>query len=77
MIPICPTLATMTVRQMSDTLAEVTADRSFSPSRLARLRSGLTRAEWWRVGGMVTVVLVLNVLGWGMLSAAAGCATRI
>jgi high-affinity nickel-transport protein len=62
----------MTVRQMSDSLAEVTADRSFSPSRLARLRSGLTRAEWWRVGGMVTVVVVLNVLGWGMLSAAAG-----
>ena len=62
----------MTVRQMSDTLAEVTADRSFSPSRLARLRNGLTGAEWWRVGGMVTVVVVLNVLGWGMLSAAAG-----
>jgi len=46
----------------------VTADRSFSPSRLARLRNGLTRAEWWRVGGMVAVVVALNVLGWGMLS---------
>ena len=43
-----------------------------SPSRLAKLRDGLTPREWIRVGGMVLTVLGLNVLGWGLLAAAAG-----
>ena len=42
------------------------------PSRLARLRNGLTPKEWLRVGGMVLVIAGLNVLGWGLLAAAAG-----
>ena len=46
--------------------------RTISPSRLARLRNGLTPKEWLRVGGMVLVIVGLNVLGWGMLAAAAG-----
>jgi nickel/cobalt transporter (NiCoT) family protein len=40
--------------------------------RLARIRRGLTPAEWARVGGMVATVVGLNVLGWGMLAAALG-----
>jgi high-affinity nickel-transport protein len=42
------------------------------PSRLARLRSGLTRREWARVAGMGAVILGLNVLGWGLIAAAVG-----
>jgi nickel/cobalt transporter (NiCoT) family protein len=45
---------------------------AISPSRLAKLRDGLTPKEWIRVGGMVLTVLSLNVLGWGLLSVAAG-----
>jgi high-affinity nickel-transport protein len=41
-------------------------------SRLARIRQGLTPAEWARFGGMVATVVGLNVLGWGMLAAALG-----
>ena len=41
-------------------------------SRLARIRRGLTPAEWARFGGMVATVVGLNVLGWGMLAAALG-----
>ena len=41
-------------------------------ARLARLRNGLTPAEWLRVGGMTLTVIGLNVIGWGMLVAAAG-----
>ncbi len=40
--------------------------------RMAALRSGLTRGEWARVGGMALTVLVLNVLGWSLLLAAVG-----
>jgi high-affinity nickel-transport protein len=40
--------------------------------RMARIRAALTPAEWGRVGGMTGVVVGLNVLGWGMLAAAAG-----
>jgi high-affinity nickel-transport protein len=46
--------------------------RSFNPSRLTRLRSGLTGAEWWRVAGMASVVMALHVIGWGVLGVAAG-----
>src|SRR6202451_1583724 len=45
---------------------------AINSSRLAKLRGGLTRPEWWRVGGMLGVVVGLNVLGWGRLSAAVG-----
>jgi high-affinity nickel-transport protein len=62
---------TLVQRSSSDDSVAQTA-RSFNPSRLARLRNGLTGAEWWRVGGMVLVVLSLNVIGWGLLWAAAG-----
>jgi nickel/cobalt transporter (NiCoT) family protein len=43
-----------------------------SPSRLARIRNGLTRKEWTGLGGMALSIIGLNVLGWGMLSAALG-----
>ncbi|MBO0788489.1 MAG: HoxN/HupN/NixA family nickel/cobalt transporter, partial [Actinobacteria bacterium] len=39
-------------------------------SRLARIRDGLTPAEWARAGVMVGIVAGLNVLGWVMLAAA-------
>jgi nickel/cobalt transporter (NiCoT) family protein len=40
--------------------------------RLARIRNGLTPAEWARTGAMVAVIVGLNVLGWVMLAAAVG-----
>jgi high-affinity nickel-transport protein len=40
--------------------------------RWARVRRGLTLDEWLRVGGMALVVIALNVVGWGLLSAASG-----
>jgi len=40
--------------------------------RLAKIRSGLSPAEWGRAGAMAVAVIGLNVLGWGMLAAAAG-----
>jgi high-affinity nickel-transport protein len=42
------------------------------PARLVKIRNGLTPSEWARTGGMVAAVVGLNVLGWGMLAAAAG-----
>src|SRR5580700_5441756 len=41
-------------------------------SRLARLRRGLSPAEWTRVGAMAATVIALNVVGWAMLAAALG-----
>jgi len=41
-----------------------------SPSRLAKIRAGLTPREWTRVGGMSAAIIGLHVLGWGMLAAA-------
>src|ERR1022692_2332313 len=40
-------------------------------ARLARIRAGLTPAEWARTGGMAAAVVGLNVAGWVMLAAAA------
>jgi high-affinity nickel-transport protein len=40
--------------------------------RLTRIRDGLTPSEWARTGGMAGTVIGLNVLGWGLLAAAAG-----
>src|SRR5580693_393572 len=39
--------------------------------RMTRIRAALTPAEWGRAGGMTAIVIGLNVLGWGMLAAAA------
>ena len=36
-------------------------------SRIARLRHGLTSAEWLKVGGMAITIIGLNVIGWTML----------
>jgi nickel/cobalt transporter (NiCoT) family protein len=40
--------------------------------RFARIRNGLTPAEWTRAGGMAATVVGLNVAGWVMLAAAVG-----
>ncbi len=39
-------------------------------TRLARIRAGLTPAEWTRAGGMAATVIGLHVAGWVMLAAA-------
>src|SRR5271167_4712484 len=39
-------------------------------ARLAKIRRGLSPAEWARFGGMVAAVVGLHVLGWGLLAAA-------
>ncbi|MCW2930306.1 MAG: hoxN 1 [Actinomycetia bacterium] len=41
-------------------------------TRLARIRNGLTPAEWARAGGMVASIIALNVVGWVMLASAVG-----
>src|ERR1700678_718079 len=46
-------------------------------ARLARVRNGLTPAEWTRAGGMIALILGLNVVGWLLLSAAEGGHYRI
>jgi hypothetical protein len=40
--------------------------------RIAKIRRGLSPAEWARTGGMAAAIIGLNVLGWGMLTAALG-----
>src|ERR1700744_2081550 len=45
--------------------------------RLARVRNGLTPAEWARTGGMVAKIVGLNVAGWLMLAGAVGGHYRI
>ncbi len=39
-------------------------------SRISKIRNGLTRQEWTKVGLMAATILGLNVLGWGMLALA-------
>jgi high-affinity nickel-transport protein len=41
-------------------------------ARFARIRDGLSPAEWARAGAMVAVITGLNVAGWAMLAAAVG-----
>jgi high-affinity nickel-transport protein len=53
-------------------MADVAIYETISQSRLAKLRNGLTPNEWLKVGGMLAAIVGLNVLGWGMLSAAVG-----
>src|SRR5580693_6559071 len=40
--------------------------------RIGKIRDGLTPREWTRAGAMVFTIIGLNVLGWGMLTAATG-----
>src|ERR1700689_1632743 len=40
--------------------------------RLARVRDGLSPAEWSRMGGMAALIIALNVIGWVMLASAVG-----
>jgi nickel/cobalt transporter (NiCoT) family protein len=44
---------------------------ALAPSRsiVRRVRQGLTRAEWVRLGGMITVVVALNAIGWFIIIA--------
>jgi high-affinity nickel-transport protein len=53
-------------------VTEAATYRAISPSRLARLRNGLTPNEWLRVGGMALAIVALNIVGWGLLAAAVG-----
>jgi nickel/cobalt transporter (NiCoT) family protein len=45
--------------------------------RITRIRQALTPAEWARFGGMIAVIIGLNVAGWLMLAAAVGGHYRI
>jgi nickel/cobalt transporter (NiCoT) family protein len=49
----------------------VEGGRPDTKPRWRRVRDGLTPAEWARLAGMVVTVVGLNVMGWGMLAAAA------
>src|ERR1700744_1818096 len=40
--------------------------------RLAKIRRGLSPAEWTRIGGMTATVVGLHLVGWAMLAAALG-----
>jgi high-affinity nickel-transport protein len=40
-----------------------------SGSRLSRIRNGLSRTEWVKLGGMAAVIIGLNVLGWFIIAA--------
>jgi high-affinity nickel-transport protein len=41
-------------------------------ARLAKIRRGLSPAEWTRIGGMTATVVGLHLVGWAMLAAALG-----
>jgi nickel/cobalt transporter (NiCoT) family protein len=38
--------------------------------RMSKIRNGLTRQEWTKVGLMAATILGLNIVGWGMLALA-------
>ncbi|MGH3171942.1 MAG: hypothetical protein ACRDN0_39550, partial [Trebonia sp.] len=46
-------------------------------ARLARVRNGLTPAEWSRTGAMIATIIGLNVVGWLMLASAVSGHYRI
>src|ERR1700729_1163598 len=48
------------------------SDVAVAMTRYSKIRDALTPGEWLRAAGMVLTVIGLNVLGWGMLAAAAG-----
>ena len=62
----------MTVTETGGPATTPIPESAVGRRRVARLRAGLTRSEWGRVAAMGGVVLFLNVLGWGLLAAAAG-----
>jgi nickel/cobalt transporter (NiCoT) family protein len=41
---------------------------TLSPSRLSRVRSGLSTGEWTAIGFMIAVIVTLHVVGWGVLT---------
>ena len=45
---------------------------TMAPSCATTARIGLTRQEWARVAGMAAVVILLNVVGWMLLTTAVG-----
>jgi high-affinity nickel-transport protein len=45
---------------------------AMAPSCATTARIGLTRQEWARVAGMAAVVILLNVVGWMLLTTAVG-----
>jgi len=45
---------------------------AIAPSCATTARIGLTRQEWARVAGMAAVVILLNVVGWMLLTTAVG-----
>jgi nickel/cobalt transporter (NiCoT) family protein len=52
----------------------VSQDAAFGtiyPRRLAKLRGKLSGREWLTIGGMALTIIGLNVIGWGLVSAAA------
>jgi nickel/cobalt transporter (NiCoT) family protein len=53
-------------------MTEVARFDMLPQSTLAKVRSSLRPDEWLRVGGMIGMVLALNVIGWGLLAAAVG-----
>ncbi|MGW0042000.1 HoxN/HupN/NixA family nickel/cobalt transporter [Rhodococcus sp. NPDC003348] len=57
----------MTTSMPASGITTTPSGRPFT-SRMARIRSGLTAAEWVRVAAMVAVIVVLHVLGWGILA---------
>ena len=60
----------MTATTAGGTDSTGTAQAAGEPagSRLARIRAGLTPAEWGRVGGMFGFIALLHVVGWGILA---------
>jgi high-affinity nickel permease len=49
-------------------MATHSAELSFA-ARVSQFRDGLTRTEWVRLGGMASVIIGLNVLGWVTIAA--------
>jgi high-affinity nickel-transport protein len=40
-------------------------------SLVTRVRTGLSRGEWVKLGGMIAVIVALNVIGWGLVASVA------
>jgi nickel/cobalt transporter (NiCoT) family protein len=56
---------------MSDSgVLERSSDVTGRRGRISKIRNGLTRREWTKVGLMAATVLGLNIVGWGMLALA-------
>jgi len=66
---ICHSLSTDA--EFDDATMRSAAFGTTSPSRLAKIRGRLNQREWLAVGGMALTIVALNVIGWGLVSAAA------